>query len=169
MSRHSVADILALRFAVGYLGERGQNDWWPSGFLAATAQPFLRPVFGTAVLGAQYHGACEAARRVHDDRIGIGKVFHLFRLPDTVENDLFERLTASSEKPEFAGFFSSVDAAKAKLTEIGGDPAEISPGPRRVGETDAIEESASIAKLAACYLAAFNGEIRCFPYFSSRS
>ena len=36
---------------------------------------------------AQYHGVLEAARRLHDEHLSVGS-YHLFRLPEEVEQDL---------------------------------------------------------------------------------
>jgi hypothetical protein len=169
MSRRSRIDILTLRLSVGFLGEAGQHAWWPSGFLAPTARPFLRPVFENATLVAQYHGVAEAARRVHDERIGIGQVSHLFRLSESVEHGLFELLTQAPVRRELADCVGSAEAAETKLKAIGSGAPDVSPGPVRIGRADATETAESVATLAAYYLAAFTVRIQCFPYFSNRS
>ena len=86
-------EITRLRMIVGYLGEKGQHNWWSSEFFSPTAPAFLNPVFGKTATLAQYHGVKEAARRVHDTHIGVGRVFHLFRLPESMEQAIFEVLT----------------------------------------------------------------------------
>jgi hypothetical protein len=88
--------VARLRMIVGFLGEKSQRNWWPSEFFSDTAPAFLNPVFGKTATLAQYHGVKEAARRVHDDHIGVGSVFHLFRLPDSIEQCLFELLQSSA-------------------------------------------------------------------------
>jgi hypothetical protein len=85
-------EIARLRMIVGFLGEKGQHNWWSSEFFSATAPAFLNPVFGKTTTLAQYHGVKESARRVHDEHIGVGRVFHLFRLPESIEQALFEML-----------------------------------------------------------------------------
>src|SRR6516162_928813 len=85
-SSRTLIDIdqtIRLRIAIGYLGE--QAAWWPSSFLGQHAFTFLSPVFGNRTTVAQYHGVVEAACRAHDEKIGIGRVFHLFRLPEAAE------------------------------------------------------------------------------------
>jgi hypothetical protein len=52
----------------------------------------LRGGFIKNAFVAQYHGVQEAASRVHDEHIGIGRVYHLFRLPEHVEQALFNSL-----------------------------------------------------------------------------
>jgi hypothetical protein len=88
-------DLIRLRLAVGSLGEQVKPAWWQSSFLGPNAAPFLDPIFGPKRLGAQYRGVTEAARLVHDDRIGIGRVVHLFRLSELME----QLLTAEFRSP----------------------------------------------------------------------
>ena len=64
---HRLQTIARLRMIVGFLGEKGQHNWWSSEFFSATAPAFLNPVFGKTATLAQYHGVKEAARRVHDE------------------------------------------------------------------------------------------------------
>ena len=73
--------IAELRVLVGYLGEKGQANWWGSEFFSATATAFLAPIFNRSLFLAQYQGATAAAAKVHDEAIGVGRIFHLFRLP----------------------------------------------------------------------------------------
>ena len=75
-SELSVVRIAALRLAVGLLGERDAAGWWTSAFLSPTSTSFLAPVFGGNTFQARYQGVLEAAKRVHDERIGVGHVFH---------------------------------------------------------------------------------------------
>jgi hypothetical protein len=65
------SDISRLRVLVGYLGERQQANWWSSSFLDRTSEAFLMPIFGSAIANARVVGVTEAARRVHDDAIGL--------------------------------------------------------------------------------------------------
>jgi hypothetical protein len=59
-----ILELLAeLRLAVGFLGEKGQHNWWPSSFLSATSPAFLSPPFPRSRILAQYHGVKEAAAR----------------------------------------------------------------------------------------------------------
>jgi len=96
MKKTANPDLIRLRFIVGYLGEQLQPTWWSSSFLAPVSTAFLTPMFSKTALLAQYHGIREAAARIHDEHIGIGKgVFHLFRLPDTLEQELHSLLRES--------------------------------------------------------------------------
>jgi hypothetical protein len=94
----SNTDISRLRVLVGYLGERHQSNRWSSTFLGRTSEAFLAPIFGNTVANARVVGVTEAARRVHDDAMGVGRTFHLFRLPETLEQELHRKLSTSSGK-----------------------------------------------------------------------
>src|SRR5712691_3071033 len=84
--------LARLRILVGYLGEHHQYNWWPSAFLAPSSVAFLAPIFSKTAFMAQYQGVKAAAARVHDEHIGLGKVYHLFRLPERLEQALFQSL-----------------------------------------------------------------------------
>ena len=95
-------DVACLRLLVGFLGEKTQHAWWPTEFYSKTAPTFLNPIFVKTAALAQYHGITEAARIIHDEHIGVGRVFHLFRLPESMEHLLFELLRAPAVIKELA-------------------------------------------------------------------
>lgn len=160
--------IIRLRLAVGFLGESAQPPWWNSGFLARTAEAFLNPVFGRASGRAQYHGVTEAACRIHDDRIGVGRAFHLFRLPEAVEQRVFDALQPQHLSDEIAVCCQTVEGARSALTTIAVGSADIRPGPLRLGEFDSVQRENGIGMLAAHYLGGFTSDTQCFPYFTDR-
>ena len=98
-------ELLELRLLIAFLGERSQFAWWASSFFDNTSKPFLEPVFGKTAKLTQYHGAVEAARRVHDEHIGVGEVFHLFRMPEENEEDLH---AAMREIPQDAAILEAI-------------------------------------------------------------
>lgn len=161
----SEASIVSLRLSVGLLGERDVTGWWRSGFMAPTASAFLAPVFGTKVLHAQYQGLIESAKRIHDERIGVGRVFHPFRLPEAQEQRVLNALRSDNEK-SFGGI-STRDAAMSRLQAIAGRTVDVKPGPTLIGPLEMLEDPSWVANVAAIYLAAFNSNVQCFPYFSA--
>ena len=58
-------------------------------FLSSSSKAFLGPIYPNSIDIAQYSGVCQAASIVHDEHIGIGKHYHLYRLPDAIERDHF--------------------------------------------------------------------------------
>ena len=124
MKMNHTHQFVALRLAVGLLGEQEQSAWWPSGFLGRHAQAFLNPVFGGKTRMAQYHGVTEAACRIHDERIGVGRVFHLYRLPETIEQKMASALQEGSLPEDVSRCFDF----HGKGRECSGRPSEGSGG-----------------------------------------
>jgi len=167
MDKNMLNEIVELRICVGFLGELNQGYWWPSSFFSGSSKAFLSPVFGKTLFSAQYYGTKEAATRVHDQHIGIGKdVFHLFRLPEMVEIELHGLL----ENPEIAGSVQLIvanrDEAEQFLREYaeGLDSSEV--GPVRVGGATEISKREAWRTSAGYYSKAFQSGTRIFPYFS---
>lgn len=159
----AVTRIVLLRLAVGLLGERDNAGWWASGFMAPTSTAFLTPVFGTRVVQARYQGVLEAARRVHDERIGIGRAFHPFRLHEAVEQRLDEAAQAADQK--LADSVSSAHAARCMLASLASTPVEAKEGPTLLGPAEMLEGLEWASGAASLYAAAFAVGIQCFPYF----
>ena len=89
--------ILRLRLLVGFLGERSQFAWWNTTFFGDYSLRSLEFVVPKTAALAQYHGVVEAALRLHDEQVNVG-TFHLFRLPEEVEQDLHRRGDMDSSK-----------------------------------------------------------------------
>jgi hypothetical protein len=159
------ADIIRLRFLIGFLGEEAQAGWWPSRFLGPSSAAFLKPVFARTTLLAQYHGVREAARRVHDERIGIGRVFHLFRLPESTERRLFEELQQTDSPENLKPTLASRTTAMAELQKLGKAPPAPHHGPLQAGTATDLTGASWLPKLASIYRAAFENDVQSFPYF----
>ncbi len=157
-------EIARLRMIVGYLGEKGQHNWWSSEFFSATAPAFLNPVFGKTTALAQYQGIKEAARHVHDEHIGVGRVFHLFRLPESIEQAVFEVLQDTAVTDALRRDITSQDAASAALQAIVGSSGILREGPVRIGAVSDLESIRWLSQAARCYEAAFSSGARSFPY-----
>lgn len=157
-------DVARLRLIVGFLGEKGQHAWWPTEFYSKTAAAFLSPVFVKTAALAQYHGVKEAARREHDDRIGVGRVFHLFRLPESMEQSLFELLNDPALVSKLAGPVESQAAAMAALEDMAKTSAPFREGPLQIGTAADLDGSRWLTEAARSYAAAFKADARCFPY-----
>lgn len=165
----SLTETLALmRAAVGYLGERDQRGWWSSGFFSSGSRTFLSPVFGRTQILAQCVGVTRAAALVHDERIGVGEVFHLFRCPEDLEQgihralqqpDLARRVGALAASPDAALAFLQGEAKSAQATGV---------GPTRVGDEADLRHQHGWCTVAALYTRAFGGGSDVFPYFTGR-
>jgi hypothetical protein len=157
-------EVVQLRLAIGLLGEKDHANWWPSLWFSSNATAFLSPIYGDRTHVARYHGLVEAARRVHDSRIGIGRVFHLFRLPEPLERRLHDGVTTRATPADFA-FIHKKEDAEALLTEIGNN-VTASIGPISVGSAADLEGRAWLKTVAGHYLAAFKDSQQTFPYFA---
>jgi len=161
--------IARLRVIVGYLGEKAQFDWWPSGFFSPLSAAFLDPIFARTAPLAQYHGVMEAARRVHDEHLGVGRVFHLYRLPETLEQSLFERLQDPVVAVAAHRDIVSQAAALAALQSFFHTPNPVQEGAIQIGTTADLECDNWIAAATSGYHTAFTRGMRSYPYLVDRS
>ena len=163
MINTKIHDLLELRLLIGFLGERAQFGWWPTSFYEPSSRLFLEPVFSKTSRLAQYHGVMEAARRLHDEHLSVGS-YHLFRLPEELEQDIHalmqspngENLTTSS--PE-----TKEDALKA-MAVLAPNAAKLAEGPKLIGGIDDIDSPNTIQLFAAAYLSAFQQNLKTYPY-----
>ena len=163
-----IGDIIMLRISVGLLGENGHGNWWESMWFSQNASTFLSPVYGDRIAPVRYQGVVEAARRVHDDRVGVGQAYHLFRLPEGLEHALHEAIIVGNDEEFFAGV-ASAELAKEALSKLSSGTKEPIPGPVWAGRPQDLVGDKWIPLLAENYQAAFSSSIQTFPYFSERT
>lgn len=163
MKESYLSRLLQIRLLVGFLGERAQFGWWPTSFHEVSSRLFLEPVFSRTSRLAQYHGVLEAARRLHDEHLSVGS-YHLFRLPEEVEQDL-HNLVQRPEADEFAlQEMRSKDAALGSLKELAGAVSVKSVGPTSIGNISDLASSNTVHAIAAAYLSAFSQDAKAYPY-----
>jgi len=158
--------IINIRYLVAYLGEKSQNDWWHSSFYDTSSIRFLEPVFSRTAPLAQYHGAVEAARRFHDENLSVGS-FHIFRLPEEIEQDLHEMV-----HERLLDLFDPdliVDQATAlnALSKVSNGTADGVVGPVLVGKIDELLASALLDKVGAIYRMTLSSDTQALPYLVS--
>ena len=159
------SQLVTLRALVGFLGEAKQSKWWDSSFLSPTGRRFLQTTFPRTASEAALRSTSEAARLVHDARIGRVRMFHLFRLPEVMEAVLDGSIREFGRE-NFPEFLTSKETALAKLEELSGNKTADGQGPVQIClEKDGIN-SATISRWASHYKAAFNGGFQTFPYFT---
>src|SRR5690625_1355227 len=166
MSEGFISELLELRFLVGYLGEQRQSNWWPTAFYEKVSEQFLRPAFTRTAALARYHGVLEAARRIHDEHLSTGS-YHLFRLPEEVEQNLHFLMQAQSgSSPEQLDGLEKVSALSA-LKELAGaelQNAVLHEGPVALGSIEDLDKPATLASIAAAYQLAFSQDKYTYPY-----
>lgn len=165
----SVDTFLRLRIAVASLGEKSPTAWWTSSFLGDTGIRYLAYAFPRAPEIAAIQGAVEAARRVHDDRIGTVGVMHLFRQSYEVELLLLDRLKAygADLRTDVEKIFINQTECKIVLMAIANAPELGHEGPIQIGSSSGLPSEQVMKRLAAVYLGAFNNEKVAFPYLLS--
>lgn len=162
----NLANLAKLRLLVGYLGEKKQCDWWNTGFLDNTGQRYLEMLFPRTALPAALRSAGEAARAVHDARIGKGGAYHLFRLPVEIEDQL-EHYVTTENLSEWKAELANKEAALAALDALAPSPLDAPEGPVQVGSAEKILRKDSISELAAHYYSAMSKGRSCYPYFAA--
>lgn len=159
MNSASHQKLIELRTLVGFLGEQSQFAWWPTKFFEASSRLFLEPVFAKTSMLAQYHGVLEAARRLHDEHLSVGS-YHLFRLPEEVEQDLHIALQSGAALPVTL----SREGALAKLTQLAAGNTPVGVGPIAVGDIKDLRTPALLAAIAGAYSSAFAQGAKSYPY-----
>jgi hypothetical protein len=154
-----IKTLAKLRVCVAYLGEKEQSNWWSSSFLSPSGKAFLTPAFPKTCLLAQVCGATEAAKLVHDEYIGIGEVFHLFRLPENLEHELTEFYSRHSQELQST---NTVEDAKVILEELAVNGSTTGIGPLLI-DVD-IEQQCWVNEVAAAYLDGFTKGHVVYPY-----
>jgi len=161
--------IIQLRLCVGYLGERDNFGWWRSSFFIKESNIFLSPLFSRTQLLAQCNGVTHAATLIHDERIGIGNVYHLFRLPEEIERRIHNSLKEPEWNQIILTILANTDTALDSLQKIRGPIEEKIPtdtGPIRVGNINEIYNKDTWKYVAGFYLFGFTHKFLICPYFS---
>ena len=156
MDSKTIAIFSELRVLVGFLGEKSQLSWWDSNFLGSSSAAFLMHPYPRTTLLAQYHGVCEAALLVHDEYIGVGKNYHLYRLPDSVERDIAKSIQDQGFIKKLSASIKSKETALEALLAIAESTQDKSEGPVGIGNFSDESLGSSIPIMAAHY--------KCFPY-----
>lgn len=166
MNESYLSTVLQMRLHVGFLGERAQFAWWPTTFYEPSSRLFLEPVFSKTSRLAQYHGVLEAARRLHDEHLSVGS-YHLFRLPEEVEQDL-HAMVQGSAREEFANQANqSKEAALDSLKRIAGTKKPVGVGPTAVGNIKDLDSANALSAIAGAYFSAFSQNAKTYPYLVS--
>ncbi|WP_299200516.1 BrxE family protein [uncultured Amphritea sp.] len=157
-------NLVRLRTCVAFLGEKGRHSWWLSTFLSRSGEAFLNPVFPKTSVLARVSGASAAAQVTHDEHIGVGDVFHLFRLPENVEHDISQSLIKDATIIESIG---SEDDAYILLQELACGDTMQGIGPLLLDQGE-INQSV-MRHMAAAYLSGFTNKQAVYPYYRGQA
>ncbi|MER8438325.1 BrxE family protein [Mesorhizobium sp. M1312] len=165
MKYDTLANLLQARLLVGYLGESDQFAWWRTNFYQPASQHFLEPIFPRTSHLARYHGVNEAARRIHDESLSAGS-YHLFRLPEELEQDLHALTDSDAGKTLHDKLPQDKRSALDLLHSLGGAKAQPTEGPTAIGTSADVRSSKIVGQMASLYGTAFERGIRCYPYLA---
>jgi hypothetical protein len=160
-----IEKLLTLRVTVAFLGEKEQFAWWTTRFLGPTGQRFLEFSFPRNSFAAGITAASEAAKNFHDKRIGKGRVYHLFRLPQTIEQRL-GALSLSPNSRRVLAVLGNKEIAIRAMFDLSKESNTAPEGPVCVGSSKILFSAASISKLAGLYADAFSTAKQTLPYFT---
>lgn len=157
--------ILKLRILIGFLGEKDQFNWWDTAFLNKTGMRFLEVNFPRSAFAAGIHSVTEAARRLHDTRIGRGRVFHLFRLPAVTEEKIHLDLM-NADPAALLTDIETKEQALERLKQIASSTVDAPDGPVQVGTLRKLMSDFAMEEMAKHYYDAFAMGKQTFPYFT---
>lgn len=166
MNKSIVPVLLKTRLLVGFLGEKAQFSWWQTSFFEPSSSLFLEPVFSKTFRLAQYHGVLEAARLVHDEHLSAGS-YHLFRLPEELEQDLYTAFQTTGSDLVTSDAFSSKEEALRTLASMAGSTSSTTVGPTQIDNFSALDSLDTISKIVAAYVSAFKHDTHVFPYLKN--
>ncbi len=109
----------------------------------------------------------EAAKRLHDERIGKGSVYHLFRLPAYPEEAIHRNLL-SAEYNSIISCLNTQDDALDRLKSFFTDKSKTPEGPVQIGTLENIFGELALKKLSMNYYNAFTNRKMSFPYFAEK-
>lgn len=157
----SLSAVLNLRVLVGFLGERSQFGWWPTTFYDASGRLFLEPIFPKSQNLAQYQGVTAAACRLHDEHLSVG-TYHLFRLPEEIEQDLYHMAQSGGDGLSPSALYGDQQGALSALASLSGSERISGVGPVSIGNI--AELNGHLMPLASVYHSAFQSNTQSFPY-----
>ena len=164
-SDSQIINLAKLRMIVGCVGEHANTPWWNTGFFSQESQAFLSPIFPRTAWLARLTAISKAASRVHDEHIGVGQVYHLFRLPEGIEQTIADALIDRAMTNDLSESLGSLESAASRLAELAVSARPIvESGPVRVGSIDGLMSDDTIYILSATYHEAFNTDSRVYPY-----
>lgn len=166
METEQLENLAIKRLVIGYLGEREQFGWWQSSFFTQGSNSFLAPLFARTQLLAQFNGVSRSAALVHDERIGVGNVYHLFRLPEDVEQGFQQILHSQELEKRIRKIIASKESATEYLREQSKGTMGKDLGPTRLGSIKQLRSPKTWQSFSMMYLNAFETKSEIFPYFS---
>lgn len=163
--------ILRLRALILALGESARPPWWKTEFMNETGLRFLERLYPRNSFQSSVHAAGEAACDVHDRAVGRVGVYHLFRLPESLETEILRIPPGFDEEfvSQFRAGLGHPDMLMEMLVSMcgGTSRSDDAAGARRIGDEGDLMTAAGFKKAGAVYQNAFAKGKPAFPYFAA--
>lgn len=158
MSSTTTNDWLRIRKLIIQLGE--MHQWWPTS-ISKEGEQFLNYVLPKTKSKAATQLATEVCRLEHDKHIGPSR-YHLFRLPQRIEEDIFR-----ASKTEKFSTEKSEDQLLNELKELSsGIKVSSASGPLLVGSHIELQDVSVFQSIARHYYEAFKNNYKTYPYLN---
>jgi hypothetical protein len=105
----------------------------------------------------------EAARRFHDENLSVGS-FHIFRLPEEIEQDLHELVQTQSLDLFAPSLIMDQSTALDSLSNATGRMTDEPVGPVFVGKIGELRTSAILNKVSEIYRQSLSSNTQALPY-----
>jgi hypothetical protein len=165
----AIRRLFMMRALVAALGERTTPQWWRTQFLTDVGLRAIGRVFPRTAIRAAIESTSIVARADHDRRIGVGRRYHLFRFPTTLEHGLIEAMLDDSFCAELTGILkTSQNGLLDALAKIASSRrTSATEGAIRLGLPARLVEPSGLEELASHYRSCVETGRRVFPYFES--
>jgi len=159
-----------LRVLVLALGESASPAWWKTEFMNETGLRFLERLYPRTSLHAAVHAAGKAACDAHDRAVGRVGAYHLFRLPESLEAEIYRIPPHADEifPATFRAAQGHADKLVAVLASLCGRASGegASSGAKLIGTDRDLMSVAAFEEMAVAYHNSFKYGKQVFPYFT---
>ena len=167
LAHKHIEEITRLRVLVAALGESSSPPWWKTTFLSDAGLRLTGRIFPRSYLSAAVNAVWEVARREHDERVGKGRRYHLFRLQPSPERSVQAELMdpAKAERLREVLALEQDGLLEALSALVGTARLRGRGGPTLMGTVRSLSEPGGVSELAAVYRSAFREETVVHPYY----
>ena len=162
---------LRLRALVLAIGESVTPAWWKTRFMSEPGFHFLERLYPRTAFRAAVHAASAAACDAHDHAVGRIGVYHLFRLPESLEVEI-NRLPSGADASFVSAFRASLRSTEQLMEMLAFFSGRLketgeSAGAKRIGNVEDLMTPDALGRTAALYVHAFDRGKPGFPYFTA--
>lgn len=157
-----VQKYLLLRRLIAFLGEKNQFNWWSTSALSPTGAKYHSMLFPRTSGLAAFNQTTQSACNHHDQSLSRSHSYHLFRLPNELEESIYRGASNSLPGPSDL----TQETALSELEALAGESDYNADGPIQLGGLGQIRSSKSIESIAGYYLEAFRSGKTIIPFFA---